>query len=84
MPPVPDHTKFIAGCLTLIALVAMSGTTYLVATGYQAGELMVGIASASAGSLGTMLAMRRTPNNSVGDNATITTPAGPAKSDTIV
>lgn len=77
MTPPPDHTKFIAGCVTAIALVSLACATALIFKGYTA-ELMVGIASAAGGSLGTMLAMKRNPqtgsaDTNVAGDATITT-----------
>lgn len=61
-PPYADHTRFIVGCILIIVLVCLGCGTYLFISGYQSGELMIGIASAGAGSLGTMVAMRRQNN----------------------
>lgn len=58
MPP-QDHTKFIVSTITLIVLVCIGCGTFLFVKGYQSGELLIGIASAGAGALGGMVAMRR-------------------------
>lgn len=76
MNPPADHTKFIAGALTIVALVSLSCATALILKGYTA-ELMVGIASSACGSLGTMLAMKRSTtgtgpgDTNVAGNATV-------------
>lgn len=53
-----DHTVLIVGCITAICCTSLACATVLIMMGYTA-ELMVGIASAGAGSLGTMLGQRR-------------------------
>jgi membrane protein implicated in regulation of membrane protease activity len=74
-----DHTRFIVSWIGSIALVCIGVSAFLLYKGFQSGELLVGIASAAAGSLGTMVAMRRgtqPQNNSTTETTTtnITTP----------
>jgi hypothetical protein len=68
-----DHTRFIVSWLGIIVLSCLGAGTYLFVCGYQSGELLIGIAGAGAGSLGTMVAMRRNSQPGVNDPATVQT-----------
>jgi hypothetical protein len=57
-PPAPTHTKYIVGAIVLVVLACIGCGTYLLATGYQSGELLIGIAGAGTGALGGMVATR--------------------------
>lgn len=82
--PTKDHTVLIVVCMTGLAISSLTCATVLIMKGYTA-ELMVGIASALAGSLGTMIGQRRGAQGAVADNtnvagdATFNLPGQPAK-----
>lgn len=65
----PNHIRFIISCLTLLALSSMGCGTYLLMTGYQSGELFVGIATGITGGIVGMISMR-------GGSGTPTTQSG--------
>lgn len=77
MTPVPDHTVAVVTAMTFLAVISIGCATFLLATGYQSGELLVGIASAATGSLGTLLAIRRLPNSNQTANEITNNPTPP-------
>lgn len=54
----PTHLRFIIGCLTALAVIAMAAGAYLLVKGYQSGELFVTIAGSIAGGIVGMISMR--------------------------
>lgn len=68
-----DHTRYIVAWLGSIAIVCIGAAAALIYKGFTQGELFVGIASAAAGSLGTMVAMRRNNQPGVSDPTTVQT-----------
>ena len=57
IPPV-THTRYIVGSIVLVVLACIACGTFLLYTGFQSGELLIGIASAGTGALGGMVATR--------------------------
>lgn len=41
----PNHTRFIVLCITILAMVATGGGTYLILKGFQQGELLAQMGS---------------------------------------
>lgn len=84
-PPAPgqqSQLRFALAILGIIALACVSAGTYLLATGYQSGELLIGIVGSIAGAIAGMLSMQRataTPHTASGAVATeiINPPSNP-------
>lgn len=53
-----NHIRFVVGNLTFLALVSIGCGTYLLASGYQSGELYVGVATAVTGYIGGVITGR--------------------------
>lgn len=57
--PPPSQLRFALTVLAIIAILCICAGTYLLVTGYQSGELFVGIVGSIAGAIAGMLSMQR-------------------------
>lgn len=76
----PSQLRFALAILGVIAILCIASGTFLLVSGYQSGELFVGIAGSIAGAIAGMLSMNRattpptTPSGAIATEVTNTQP----------